>query len=159
MDHVKTFTQAYTQAPWRKQLQILGLFLLGLIFAALVAGIYLNVTARAATTGREILMMQDEIETLQLTNADLETRLALVTSSASMKNRALSMGFTPIDAAEVTYMVVPGYTGREQAVLAPPPDPVVTVAASLPRDYTESLFDWLKVNVLPSVKQWFEVQP
>ncbi len=42
MDGVRQLTQAYSQAPWRKQLQILGLFLLVVVLAALVAGIYLK---------------------------------------------------------------------------------------------------------------------
>jgi cell division protein FtsL len=54
----------------------IGLFLLVVIFAALVAGIYLDVTARTATIGREIQVMEEEIEALKLVNADLESRLA-----------------------------------------------------------------------------------
>ena len=44
------------QAPWRaamrQQMQLLGGVLLVLVTAAIVAGIYLNVTTRAATVGR-----------------------------------------------------------------------------------------------------------
>ena len=58
MDNIQQFTQAYTQAPWRKQLHMIGTILLALVSAAIVAGIYLNVTARAAAEGREIQDMQ-----------------------------------------------------------------------------------------------------
>jgi cell division protein FtsL len=158
MDGVRQLTQAYSQAPWRKQLQILGLFLLVVVLAALVAGIYLNVTARAATIGREILWMQSRIEDLQLENSDLETRLAMVNSAAVMEQRALAMGFQPLERDAVTYIVVPGYVSRQQAVIAPPPKPVVVVA-NLPADYTESLFVWLEERALPAVQEWLEVIP
>jgi cell division protein FtsL len=158
MDGVRQLTQAYSQAPWRKQLQILGLFLLVVVLAALVAGIYLNVTARGATIGREILWMQSRIEDLQLENSDLETRLAMVNSAAVMEQRALAMGFQPLGRDEVTYIVVPGYVSRQQAVIAPPPKPVVVVA-NLPADYTESLFVWLEERALPAVQEWLEVLP
>lgn len=158
MDGVRQLTQAYSQAPWRKQLQILGLFLLVVVLAALVAGIYLNVTARAATIGREILWMQSRIEDLQLENSDLQTRLAMVNSAAVMEQRALAMGFQPLGRDDVTYIVVPGYVSRQQAVIAPPPKPVVVVA-NLPADYTESLFVWLEERALPVVQEWLEVFP
>lgn len=159
MNGVRQLTQAYSQAPWRKQLQILGLFLLVLVLAALIAGIYLNVTARAATYGREILMMQSDIEELNLINADLRTRLAMVTSATEMEKRALEMGFEPLDRDEVTYLVVPGYIPPQGAVIAPPPKPTVIVAASLPADYTESLFDWLRVRLVPAARELLEIKP
>ncbi len=159
MNGVRQLTQAYSQAPWRKQLQILGLFLLVLVLAAVIAGIYLNVTARAATYGREILMMQSDIEELNLINADLKTRLAMVTSATEMEKRALEMGFEHLDRYEVAYLVVPGYIPRQGAVIAPPPKPTVIVAASLPADYTESLFDWLRVRLVPALRRLMEVKP
>lgn len=159
MDGVRQLTQAYSQTPWRRQLQLLGLFLLLVVLVALVAGIYLNVTARAGTLGREIQFMQDRIEELQLQNADLETRLAIINSAAEMQKRALAMGFTPLERGEVTYIVVPGYIARQQAVIAPPPKPKTIVPASLPSDYTESLLVWLQENLLPALIKFLEVQP
>lgn len=158
MDGVRQLTQAYSQAPWRKQLQIVGLFLLVVVLAALVAGIYLNVTARSATIGREILSMQSRIEDLQLENSNLETRLAMVNSAAVMEQRALAMGFKPLERDDVTYLVVPGYVSRQQAVIAPPPKPVVVVA-NLPTDYTDSLFVWVEERGIPALRQWLEVIP
>lgn len=143
MERVSSISQAYSQAPWRKQLQIIGLFLLLVVFVALIAGIYLNVTARAATLGREILIMQSQIQKLELEIADLETRLAIANSGQEMQDRALALGFHPIEKDELTFIAVPGYSPRWGAVMAPAPEPVEIVSASLPADYTESLFDWI----------------
>lgn len=144
MDRVISLTQAYSQAPWRKQMQVIGLFLLLLVLTALVAGIYLSVTARAATIGREVLLMQGDIEQHQLENADLQTQLAAVESSDQMEQRAKALGFEPIQKDQPLYLVVSGYVRRDRVTLAPPPAPVTVVAASLPPDFTQSLFDWLR---------------
>lgn len=146
---VRTLTQAYSQTPWRKQLQVIGLFLLVLVFSAVVAGIYLSVTARAATVGRQIQFLQGEIEKNKQINLDMQTQLAQLTSSSVMEARALAMGFEPIEKDQPLYIVVPGYLGRQQVVLAPPPGPVKAGAPTLPPDFSESLLDWLQQRVLP----------
>ncbi|MGD9092157.1 MAG: hypothetical protein PVF74_04890 [Anaerolineales bacterium] len=151
MESVRSLTQAYSQAPWRKQLKYIVLFLVMVVFAALIAGIYLDVTARAATMGREVLIMESEIADLQLEIADLETKLAIVTSASEMEERARNMGFQPIEMDQAMYVIVPGYIPPEQITIAPPSSPVRTIAATLPPDFTESLFDWLKRTLfLPS---------
>ncbi len=147
MDRVRNITQAYSQAPWRKQMQIIGLFLLILVFAALVAGIYLSVTARAATMGREVLPMQSDVEGLQLENADLTTQLAILNSANTMEARAQALGFKPVEKDQAMYLIVPGYVSNDHVVLAPPPAPVTAIAAALPPDFTESLFDWVRQHV------------
>jgi cell division protein FtsL len=146
---VRTLTQAYSQVPWRKQIQVIGLFLLALVFSAVVSGIYLSVTARAATVGREIQYLQGEIEKNKQVNLDMQSQLAQLTSSAVMESRAVAMGFEPVEKDQPLFIVVPGYQGRQQIVLAPPPGPVKAGAPTLPPDFSESLVDWLQQRVLP----------
>lgn len=159
MENIQNLTQAYSQAPWRKQLKFIGLFLLLVVFVALIAGIYLDVTARTATIGREILIMKKEIDVLELELSDLETRLAFMTSSNEMEKRALSLGFQPVEIDQTMYLVVDGYVSDEYVNLAPPPETVKTVAANLPPGFTESLFDWLGQNVLPPIDEILGVIP
>jgi len=159
MERVRNFTQAYSQAPWRKQLMFIGLFLLVVVFLALVAGIYLDVTARAATLGREIQLMQAEIENLKLANADLETKLAVLTSKGEMEKRARNLGFEPIEKDQAVFIVVPGYIPPQQPRLAPPPGPVRAVAADLPSEFTESLLDWMQRHILPTASHLWEGKP
>ena len=73
---------AYKQAPWRVQRQYVGAFVLAVIGVAMIAALYLQVTARAAAAGREIQEVRVQITTIQRANADLETQLAGLTSSA-----------------------------------------------------------------------------
>jgi len=157
MERVRNLTQAYSQTPWRKQLKFIVLFLLGVVFIALIAGIYLDVTARAATIGREILFMRSEIEALKLKNASLNTELAVLTSATGMNARALELGFVPIEKDEIMYVVVPGYVPPQQPDLAPPPAPTRVVAANLPADYKQSLIDWFQMQIIPTINRSIEV--
>ena len=150
MDRVQNFAQAYSQAPWRKQLQLIGLFSLIVVLTALVAGLHLSVTARAATYGREILEMQTEMEKVELEIADLQAEMALLTASEMMAARARALGFRPVTAEEPMYLLAPGYVERQPAVLAPPRKPITFQSAGLPPEYTESIFEWLQRQTFPS---------
>jgi cell division protein FtsL len=159
MDRVQNLAQAYHQAPWRRQLQFIGLFLLVLVFMALVAGVYLNVTARAAALGREIQEMQYEIEAARQENANLLARLAQMTSSREMERRAYELGFRPIEMEEAIFLPVPGYQARSLVVLAPAPAVFESYQSTLPPEYTESLFSWLERQMFWSSFLGLEAQP
>lgn len=140
MNNISHLVQKYRQASWRVQLQWLVLFVLGLVAVALVAGLYLSVSARAALTGREIQSLEAAIRSGERFNADLESQLAALTSAQEMKNQAIAIGFHLVDPAEITYVPVSGY--------APPP--AINMASQkthpsvlvIPPVYTQSLFDW-----------------
>jgi cell division protein FtsL len=152
MNSVRNLTQAYSQTPWRKQVMVIVLCLLFVVFATLVAGVYLSVTARAATMGREILNMQADIDELELVNADLTTQLAYINSASEMAKRAEALGFEPIEMGQELFVMVPGYIDRGQVNLAPPPGPITPVAATMPLGYSESLVDWLMQQILSAGK-------
>jgi hypothetical protein len=144
MDRLENLAQSYSQAPWRKQLQIIGLFSLVLVFVALISGIYLNVSARAARAGRQIQEMQREIEALGLDIEDRESQLAMILSSSSMEARAREMGFELVETDEIVYLSVPGYVERQSVILAPNSERVIASAPVTPAEYTESLFTWFR---------------
>jgi cell division protein FtsL len=140
MNDVSHFVQKYRQAPWRVQLQWLVLFVLGLVLVALVAFGYLNISTRTTQAGREIQNLREIILSEQQKNAGLETQLAALTSSQVMEQRARALGFQPVDPAQITYVVVPGYTPPKgidmSSVETQPATPMI-----LP-EYTQSLLDW-----------------
>ena len=137
---------AYKQAPWRVQRQYVGAFLLAVIGTAMIAALYLQVTAGAARAGREIQEMRFKITTIQRANADLETQLANLTSSTEMKRRALEMGYRPVKPGELDYIAVPGYVAPEPAILRAAED-VVQYSQSLPSAYTQSLVEWFDERI------------
>ena len=159
MEGVIRVTQAYSQAPWRKQLQIALIFLVGLILVAVVAAVYLNVTAQAVTMGTDIQNMQWNMEQLKRTNEDLQTQLAYLTSSSTMEGRASKLGFKEVTPDQIIYIKVPEYSGREPVVLAPPAGPAVAPAVVLSPEYSQSLLDWFEKNVLKPAGIVAEVQP
>jgi hypothetical protein len=137
---------AYAQAPWRIQRQWIGGLLLGVVGLAMVATLYLDVTSRAAIAGREIQDLTNQMAAMQQDNGDLQSRLAEITSTGSMEQRAKALGYQPVEAAQVQYVVIPGYA-------APKPDFLTGAgrlklsAPSIPSEYTESLINWLNRNL------------
>lgn len=157
MNNVYRLTQAYSQAPWRKQLQMIGMFLLVLIAVALVAGIYLNVSARSATVGRSIQSMQADIEVRERNIADLESELAYVVSHDVMQKRAEALGFESVDLEEALYVPVSSFPDRQPAQLAPAftgfPEPAKVISPA----FTESLFDLLRERVFEPAAPLLEI--
>jgi hypothetical protein len=137
---------AYRQAPWRVQRQWVGVFLLVVIGVAMVAALYLDVTARAAVTGREIQELRIQITTIHRENADLETRLADLTSTAAMESRALELGYRPVQPGELDYVTVPGFAPPEPAILLAAAD-ATPQAEGIPAEYTQSLLEWFDTRI------------
>jgi cell division protein FtsL len=137
---------AHRQAPWRLQRQWIGAFLLVVIGAAMIAALYLDVTARAALTGREIQELRAQITTVQRENADLETQLADLTSTAVMQQRATELGYRPVQPGELDYVAVPGFVKPEPEILLAAED-VAPRVQTLPAEYTQSLLEWFSEQI------------
>ncbi len=159
MERVERLSQAYSQAPWRRQMQLLGLFLLGVVFMALVASIYLSVSARSSAIGREIQDKQVEILLEKRRIAHMKGQLGQLYSSEQMEPRARGLGFREIDPDEAFYVVAPGYMDRQTAVIAPAYTPNLVSAPDLPPEYTESLFAWLQRQFNQKIFPLFKVRP
>jgi hypothetical protein len=185
MKRVHLLSQAYLQAPWRKQFQVFGTYLPIVICLTLVSVVYLSITSRAATIGREIQYMQINIygvsrienkpdqnstnlqvnsdltiEDLQMLIEDQNETLANLTSDRVMEGRAALLGFDLVTPDQITYITVPGYTGRPAPELAPPPEtaPVQGTIYISPL-FTESLIDILKQELVKAAQIIKGVQP
>ena len=176
MENIKKLTQAYEQAPWRRQMYMIGVILLILVSAAIIAGIYLNVTARAAAVGRQIQEMQVRvygyhyltsdagevtvpIEELEQRIANLTSQLAILTSYKVMQERVKDLNLDPIEADHIEYIEVPGYIERQTTSLAPPPEPLVVNASAIDPQFKESLFEWVADQVQRTARYFSEVRP
>ncbi|HWQ04598.1 MAG TPA: hypothetical protein VN452_04510 [Longilinea sp.] len=142
------FTQAYQQAPWRLQLQRIGGFLAALVAVVLIAGVYLTISAQTATAGLEIQSLERQRETLDRLIADRRSALAELTSAGLMSQRAADLGFVRPDMSTVIYMVIPGYSGRPSAMIAPPPSSTIFSASVIKQSYRQSLWEWFFQGVL-----------
>lgn len=135
--------QAFRQAPWRVQLQMIGMFLLSLVVILVVAGIYLSISGQAAAAGLTAYNNDQKRQDLERQIADRKSRLAELTSASVMSARAKELGFERVDPSQVTYMEIPGYAGKQSAVLAPPPGIDSAEEPVIKSIYRQSLWDWL----------------
>jgi hypothetical protein len=53
------------------------------------------------------------------------------------------LGYKPVPADKGMYVIVPGYSGRPQVNLAPPPGPDMLPQATLKQEYKESIWELL----------------
>lgn len=135
--------QAFKQAPWRVQVRTIGLYLLGLVIVLVIASVYLSISGRAAAAGLRAYQMNLERQNVERQIADRKARIAILTSAMVMEQRATELGFKRITAGDVVYMEIPGYLGKQSAVLAPPPGIKETEEMTLKFIYRQSLWDWL----------------
>jgi len=151
IQNVNHLVHAYKVALWRVQRQWIGVALLAVVAVAMVATLYLDVTAQAAIAGREIQDLTAAITASQQASGDLQTQLASLTSASVMEERALDLGFRPIEPAEAEYLIVPGYFAPEPEILSSAPLPQLS-ALTIPPEYNESLFDWMDEQLVNSLR-------
>jgi cell division protein FtsB len=148
----KRMVQAYRQTPWRIATQRGVIFLIVAILSASTLWVMVSVSIQAASAGLEIQTLQSEREMLDRQIAGLRTEYAMQTSAANMEKRAAELGFRPISPGDITYMVVPGYSGRESVIHAPPPG-ANTEPPLIKPIYTQSLWEWLLQGILAISEQ------
>ncbi len=147
--NVNHYIHAYKVAPWRIQRQWIGSALLLVVALALIATLYLDVTAKTAIAGREIQDLNLAIIASQQISADLQSKIAYSTSASVMAQRALELGYRPTKPNEMEYLVVPGYSAPMPAILSAAPLPQMA-ASTIPSEYNESLLDWVDEKIAMS---------
>jgi hypothetical protein len=108
---------------------------------ALLAALYLNVTASASIAGRQIQNLEVDIVTNEQVNADLETQIATLMSDSVLEQRAQMMGFAPVDRTKLEYIVIPGYFPSQPVSMISSAAPVEILASS--PGFNETLIDWI----------------
>jgi hypothetical protein len=149
IQNVNHLVHAYKVAPWRIQRQWIGAVLLAVVVLAMVATLYLDVTSQAAIAGREIQDLTASTSESRQKSADLETQLASLTSAHVMEQRAVDLGFRPMEAAEAEYLVVPGYSVLKPEILSSVPSLQLSTLTIAP-EYNESLLDWMDQKIATS---------
>lgn len=149
IQNVNHLVHAYKIAPWRINRQWFGAAFLVVLSLAMIAAIYLDVTSKAAIAGREIQDLNASITISRQMSGDMQTQLASLTSASMMKQRALELGFRPMRTVEAEYLVVAGYAALEPDILSSAAMPQLS-ALSIPREYNQSLLDWMDERILSS---------
>lgn len=139
----KRYTQAHQQTPWRLQIQRFGLVLLLLVVLVLSFFMNLNFSARAAQAGVQVRLLEAERETLIRSISANSTNLALLTSSTTMQNRAKELGFVLATRADIEYLYIPNYIGKQPEPVSIPRSVNQQDAFQIVPAFTQSIWDWL----------------
>lgn len=148
----KRLVQAYRQAPWRINTQRGAMLLLLAVLSVSVLWVMVSITVQAASAGLQIQAMEDEREDLLREIAGLRTDIAQQTSKSVMEQRAQVLGFQPVRPEDTTYVIIPGYTGRQSILKVMPPNNRIQQPIIKPV-YTQSLWEWLLQGVLEISEQ------
>ena len=160
MNYVQHLSQAYSQTPWRKQLQGIGVVFVLLVLFLLTASVFLSITARSAVVGREIQMHHMDITAMEYHIEDMEAELARLSSAAVMEQRALAMGFRPVMHEEITYLDVPAIVTKSDGRIAVSSQPAqLDSDPVLSPDFTQTWTDWLFQNFKKPVVPLADLQP
>jgi hypothetical protein len=112
----------------------------------MVAGLYLNVSARAGLAGRQVQELETSITATERLNDDLETQIATSLSTENMARRATALGFETVTSDNLEFLPVSGYFPRQAASLVTPSNQPPSQPGTDPR-YTQSLLDWLNDKI------------
>ena len=141
------FFQAFQQAPWRNQLQKIGLILTVLVFYAIVAGIYLSITATSYSVGVDVQNDEYKSNNMKQEIENLKINIGEFSSSSVMDIRAKELGYEQPDPKTFVYAVIPGYHGRQLGILKsipPSPDQPILIRP----EYKLSLWEWVFQSAL-----------
>jgi cell division protein FtsL len=134
---------------WRSMIQSTGSALLWLLILLVLGGLYLSVSAKAASAGRTYLTLEEQVEDAERKHSDLVAQLADVTSPQRMMELAQSMGFRPATRRDVRY-VLTDETPRTMDFQAPPPKASLnTRLLAVSPAYTETLVE--------AIHRWFGI--
>jgi hypothetical protein len=139
----KRYTQAHQQKPWRIQIQRFGSILLVLVVFVLFFFLNLNFTTRAAQAGVQVRLLEAERETLIRSISANRTHLALLTSATTMQNRAKELGFVPATNADIEYLYIPDYVGKQAEPVTIPNSIKEQQTFQMVPAFTQSIWDWL----------------
>ncbi len=135
-------------------MQWLGLAFLVVVAISLIAWLYLSISAKASIAGRQIQEYQSIKIKAEQNIAALETDLANVTSSVEMAKRAKRLGFKEVSPDGFEYMLIPGYGGKQAAILAPEKYVTDLHQDVVTSEFTQSLWDWVYLSyVEPSLNR------
>ena len=134
--------QAYKQAPWRRQIQSIGLSLLPVVAIAIIISLYLIISAQAAAAGLHIMNLHYDEEEILRVIANRRTQLAWITSYSQMQKRAEILGYEVASESNVHFIIIEGYQGQNAVLIAPPPGFENKSASFINELYNQSLSNW-----------------
>jgi hypothetical protein len=97
------------QTSLRPQAQMVTIVGVVLIVAMIIGALYLAQATSTATTGQQLVQLQSTRDYLQRANEETDAQIAEKRNISTLRGRAQALGFVPVDADRLDYMVIPGY--------------------------------------------------
>ena len=133
--------QPQQQALWRGVIQTTGSTLLWVLILLVLGGLYLSVSAKAASAGRLVMSLTEELEMVRQTYSEVKAHHAEATSPQRMSDLASAFGFRPADISEIRFLKT-DMVQAETIFEAPVPRSVnASRNTILSPAYTETLVD------------------
>lgn len=139
----ESLIQAYSNSPRRQKLQIIGSIFMTIVIVAVMLILYLVVSARVISIGRQLQQEKDEIDKLVYLNVNYQNQISVLSRFEVMEEKAIELGFRPPYPGEVFYVPVSGYDQQIQPHIEEAGDGTPAVINVNLIGYHESLIDWI----------------
>jgi hypothetical protein len=139
----ESLIQAYSNSPRRQKLQIIGSIFMAIVIAAVMLILYLVVSARVVSIGRQLQQAKDEIDQLVYLSVNYRNQIANLSRFELMEEKAKELGFRAPYPGEVFYVPVSGYDQFTQPHVERTEDAKPAVINVNLVEYHESLIDWI----------------
>jgi hypothetical protein len=139
----ESLIQAYSNSPRRQKLQIIGSVLMAIVIAAVMLILYLIVSARVVSMGRQLQNAKDEIDHLVYLSVNYRNQIAEQSRFELMEVRADELGFRAPYPGEVFYVPVVGYDTEPDTHVEIKEDARPAVINVNLLEYHQSLIQWI----------------
>lgn len=139
----ESLIQAYSNSPRRQKLQILGSILMMIVAAAVMLTLYLVVSARVVSMGRQLQKAKDDIDQLVYLSVNYSNEIAKLTRFEVMQARAEELGFRAPYPGEVFYVPVQGLALQTEPRVEIQDDSQPAVINVNLIEYHQTLFEWI----------------
>ena len=139
----ESLNQAYSNSPRRQKLQIIGSVFMAIVITALMLILYLVVSARVVSMGRQLQQAKDEIDQLVYQSVNYRNQIAQLSRFDLMEEKAIELGFRAPYPGEVFYVPVPGYQQGPETHVEIQQDTRPAVINVNLLEYHQSLIEWV----------------
>jgi cell division protein FtsL len=138
----ESLSQAYSNSPRRQKLQIIGSVFMAIVIAAVMLILYLVVSARVVSIGRQLQQAKDQIDQLVYQSVNYSNQIAHLSRFEVMEKKAEDLGFRAPYPGEVFYVPVPGYHSSPETQVEIQQDTRPAVINVNLLEYHQSLIGW-----------------
>lgn len=139
----ESLVQAYSNSPRRQKLQIIGSVFMVIVISAVMLILYLIVSAKVVSVGRQVQVAKDEIDQLVYLSVNYQKQIIELTKFDVMEVRAEEMGYRAPYPGEVFYVPVEGYEADFEPPVVIQEESQPTVIDVNRHEYHQGLIGWV----------------